>query len=405
MRILSFQRLAHISRSAHTIHTTLIAAAFAAVGMPSYLLPGDPASARFGFKRTNEPPDWVKELYRYLDHKNLSAELHFLPITCKQRGFYGFLFRLAMFNALRRGAFNTPKDEICVCYTSSVKDAAIALFLKRFHPNRKNIRVVFEMHHLVSKLKKGRQAKRFYAKEKHAFEACDLIVFNCEVLREQARGYLPEPRRALVSPLGFNQQAIRPVKAPEAPEPSVLSGKIQLAYVGSLQQGKGLESLIKALGLLPDEYVLTIIGGRDKSGIDYLQNFSRGLGLADRVKFTGRVAQHDMPELLKEADMFVIPLETEINFLAPMKMFEAIGFALPIVATPMPSLREMMQERENALFSESPAPDHLAAVISELGEDTELRRKMRLANAKLAESLTVEARARSLSAEFERLWG
>ena len=404
MRILSFQRLAHVSRSAHTIHTSLIAAAFASAGAPCYTFPGDPACARIGFRRSNQAPQWIRELYQYLDFKNLPSDLHFLPINNRQRGFYGFLFRLAMFNALRRCAFNTPKNDLCVCYTASVKDAAIALFLKRFHPNRKNIRVVFEIHHLVSKLKKGRAARRFYAMEKRAFSACDLVVFNCEALREQARGYLPEPRQAIVSPLGFNQRAIHPVRAPGAPEPSLESGRVQLAYVGSLQQGKGLENLIQALSLLSDEYFLTIIGGREQSTLEALQNYSSSLGVSDRVKFTGRVAQHSMPALLEKCDIFVIPLETEINYLAPMKMFEAIGFAVPVVATPMPSLQEMMKDRENALFSESPAPEHLAEAIRELGRNAELRGQMRLANEKLSETLTVEMRARKLVSEFERLW-
>jgi glycosyltransferase involved in cell wall biosynthesis len=268
--------------------------------------------------------------------------------------------------------------------------------------------------------------------EKKVFLNVDLVVFNCSTLRDASADYLPEPRAHVVEPLGYNERTIQPVRGPEQlsaarnasgfcpvspgeydeghvlplalPEPSELNGIVNLAYVGTLQQGKGVENLLHAMVLLEHNFVLTVIGGTPEADFRFLRRLAEELHLTDRVYFTGRLEQAEIAGRLAGCDIFVIPMNTEEDFFAPMKMYEAQGFALPIAATPVPSLLRGLKDGVNALFAEGTEPRDLAALLWRLAAEPDLRRSMRRNNAAAAEKLSAGARAARLLARMRQLF-
>ncbi len=80
------------------------------------------------------------------------------------------------------------------------------------------------------------------------------------------------------------------------------SGQVALCLAGTNFALKGVDQTIRALALLPREYVLLVAGGR-KPGRFAAR--AGKLGLADRVRFLGRV--EDMPSLYAASDLFVLP--------------------------------------------------------------------------------------------------
>jgi len=123
------------------------------------------------------------------------------------------------------------------------------------------------------------------------------------------------------------------------------------------------------------------------------------------IRFTGLVEQSQVGKQLEDCDIFVIPLSTEEDFFAPLKMYEALGFALPIVATPVPSLRCTLFEGETALFAAGTDPHSLAATICRLGDDPALRQAMRRNNLNAAQAFRGEARAEKLLGIFRETFG
>jgi glycosyltransferase involved in cell wall biosynthesis len=385
MHIIYCQRMIFPNSSAHAIHTGMMAANFADAGASVDFFPGVPR----GLKAC------MPEFFRRLGRDEVPAKLRLRAIPTTQKGLYGLLFRASLWLTMRR-------ERNPVCWASSVKEAVMALRLRGVN---KNARVVFEIHHLISRLKRGAEADKLYKLEKLAFERADLVVFNCPTLQELARGYLPEPRDSLVSPLGFNERVIRPARDPDLPEPGQESGRIRLVYVGSLQPGKGVENLIHSLAILQGPYELTIIGGWPPYRIEPLKALARGLKVADRVTFTGLVAQDRLGDWLKDCDIYVIPISTGEDFFAPIKMYEALGFGMPIVSTPMPSLLSGLKDGENALFSRDTDPRSLARTLAALGENPDLRGRMRRDNLIRARGLTAAFRTEKLLRELDRRFG
>ncbi|MDR3176899.1 MAG: glycosyltransferase family 4 protein [Desulfovibrio sp.] len=387
MRILYCQKLRFPNNSAHALHCALTAANFAASGAETFFFPGVPRNdaRQRGFG--------LSAFFAGLGYPELPELLRLEVIGTTHKGFYGWMFR----RRLRKAASGSG-----VCFASSVKEAGMALDLRE---SVRGLRVVFEMHHLISRLKEGGEAKKLYELEKRVFRNADLVIFNSATLEGNCRNYLPACRNSLVSPLGYNERTIRPARDPDAPEPSGAGGLINLAYVGSLQAGKGLENLILALPKLGDEFVLNVVGGVPERGLRALRQLVAELRLEVRVRFAGHLPQAEIAPRLADCDIFVIPMDTEKDFFAPMKMYEALGFALPIVATPMPSLRKELADGENALFAAGCAPADLADAVRRLAADPDLRGKMRRNNFAAARRLSSGRRAEKLLELFRAISG
>jgi glycosyltransferase involved in cell wall biosynthesis len=409
--------------SAHAQHCCLTAAEFAAAGAPTVFFPGIPFIEAVMTPAGRTAPTLLR-FFAGIGLPALPSLLYPETIGTSHKGLYGRLFRARLRSAVARGVD-------VVCFASSVREAGIALDMRR-RLGKSDARVVFEIHHLISRLKDGEEAKYLYALEKRVFLNVDLVVFNCTTLQNACAGYLPEPRAHVVEPLGYNERTIRPVRGPEQlsaarnvpgfspvpdgeydgghavpaarPEPSELSGIVNLAYVGSLQQGKGVENLLRALALLEKNFVLTVIGGTPEADFRLQRRLSEELHLTDRVCFTGRLEQAAIAGRLADCDIFVIPMNTDEDFFAPIKMYEGQGLALPIAATPMPSLRRGLKDGVNAMFAEGTEPGDLAALLWRLAAQPDLRRSMRRNNAAAARKLSAGARAARLLDRMRELF-
>lgn len=380
MRIIYCQKMIFPNGSAHAIHTGMTAANFAAAGAAVRLFPGTPS---FGGRAC------LADFFARLGFESPPENLEIDRIPFRHKGLYSACFRRKLQAAMREAGR-------LLCFASSVKEAVLALELRARLGRERDVRVVFEVHHLISRIKTGSEAEKLYELERKAFSEADMLLFNCETLREEARGYLPEGMCEAVSPLGFNDRTVRPALEPEAPEPGEASGAVNAVYVGSLQPGKGVRNLIRSVPLMPENVTLTVVGGWPKERLQPMKDLAAGLKVADRVRFAGLVRQRQLGDILRGCDIFVIPINTDKDFFAPIKMYEALGFAMPIVATPMPSLRLALKDGENALIASGIEPRNLAAAIVRLGLDPEARQRMRRANREAAKAFSASARAKAL---------
>lgn len=105
----------------------------------------------------------------------------------------------------------------------------------------------------------------------------------------------------------------------------------KLVYIGNLIPAKGLEHLIKALAILTDQgkpYSLDIIGdGKQRA---YLSDLISKLKLNELVTLHGLVNPEQIPELLPEFDLLVLPTLVESFGLV---LIEAMAAGLPVLST------------------------------------------------------------------------
>jgi glycosyltransferase involved in cell wall biosynthesis len=169
------------------------------------------------------------------------------------------------------------------------------------------------------------------------------------------------------------------VSADPASQTTAFHDPLRLVTVGSLIQRKRVATLLQALVHedCPSTTVLRIVGeGPERASLERL---AQSLGVRDRVQFVGGVAPDDVPSHLQWADLFVFASESEGR---PNAILEAMASGLPILATDIPGVRELLGPRGGILF---PVGD-VTALVKAIG--------LLLNDPDLAQSLGHEARAR-----------
>ena len=141
-----------------------------------------------------------------------------------------------------------------------------------------------------------------------------------------------------------------------------------VVYTGGLYQGRGLEELITAIKGL--EAVLVVVGGTDESAATRLKSLAAEVG-AVNVRFEGHRPPAEIPLYLSAADVLAMPYSRRTvapggvttDYMSPIKMFEYMAAARPILATDLPVLHEVLRDGENALLV---PPDDAAALADGL---------------------------------------
>ena len=137
-------------------------------------------------------------------------------------------------------------------------------------------------------------------------------------------------------------------------------GERVIVTVGRQEFQKGQGYLLRAFAevarKLPEARL--VLAGRRGNASDELDGLVAELGLAERVVFTGHL--DDVEELLAAADLFVFPSLYEGMGGAAM---EAMALALPIVASDLEALREMLEPGGNCVMVPPADAGALAAAL------------------------------------------
>ncbi len=195
-----------------------------------------------------------------------------------------------------------------------------------------------------------------------------------------------EERRCAVTAIIVN--AVRPPAVPAdgralrdewglaADEPLIVS-------VGRLVPLKNHALAISALRHMP-QGSLAIVG--DGPLLSELRKQVVVDGLGDRVAFAGM--RTDATAVMGAADVVVMPSRGEG---LPLVGLEALAAGAPLVATAVRGLRELLTDGENALLVAPGDPEALAAAITRVLDDFELRERIRNGGLRLAKSHSPDA--------------
>ncbi|OJX69049.1 MAG: glucosyl transferase [Micrococcales bacterium 72-143] len=148
-----------------------------------------------------------------------------------------------------------------------------------------------------------------------------------------------------------------------------------IAFLGRLDEEKFIHEAIEAVARLDDlDARLVIIG--DGEVRPKLEARARDLGVADRVRFTGRVSDEELRRELTEALVFAMPSRAELQSIATM---EALASGLPVVAADAMALPHLVHPGVNGYLYQPGDIDefarHLRAVLT--AEPAELERLRR----------------------------
>lgn len=169
--------------------------------------------------------------------------------------------------------------------------------------------------------------------------------------------------RLRIVPNGVNVDRIRPPATPAAQ-----SGTAVVVFVGTLKPWHGLEILIEAAALAGSSWQLRIVGDGPLRQTLRGQAAARGVP----VDFRGAVAPERIAGELRDAVVAVAPYPaSDDHYFSPLKIYEYAAAGLPVVATDIGQIPQIVSHGQTGLIVPPSDPAALAAGIDSLVRDPE----------------------------------
>jgi len=150
--------------------------------------------------------------------------------------------------------------------------------------------------------------------------------------------------------------------------------------VGRLVEKKGFPFLLQAAAILHGRGVpfeAIVVG--DGPMRDELERLAGGLGLRDKVVFAGHLTQEQLGHVYRRADVFclasIVAKDGDRDGL-PNVILEAMGYGVPVVASNLSAIPEVVVAEETGLLVAPGSPQELAAQLERMLGDPSLRARL-----------------------------
>ncbi len=261
-------------------------------------------------------------------------------------GKVGFWFQSFIFStlALCRVLFSNKRKDVVVYSRDELSACMFSLFKKEVvweaHMGHLNIFIRWLMWRKIKIVTITHGLKNFYvangADPERVYvapDAVDIGSFAVSPNKEEARKIL-----------GLKQE-----------------GKI-IMYTGHLYEWKGVGALAEAAQHLPAQTTVIFVGGTEK----HVKSFKEKYRGAPNVEVLGQKAHMEIPLFLRASDILVLPNSAKEDisrlYTSPLKLFEYMASGVPIVASDLPSLREVVDDYTASFFTPDD-PQNLAETI------------------------------------------
>jgi glycosyltransferase involved in cell wall biosynthesis len=328
------------SKDANAVHVMRMCAAFAAAGhvVDLYALPGSETSdphayyGTAGFTVHTVPRPAIKLLGDWIRARRITRDLDDL----------------------------VPD----VVYSRDLRASLLA--------TRGHAPVIYEVHALRRSTRRRRLEGRLFTAPR-----LRAVVFISAALRDDYLALHPALRDGpdlIVAPDGADAAS---VDGP-SPAPDLGPGS-HIGYVGHLYEGRGTGLLLDLAARRPD-LTIHLVGGRPED-VERWQVRAR----SDNVIFHGHVPPSEIASRLRSFDVLVAPYQHQVvdaggddtsRWMSPLKVFEYMASSVPMVASDVPVLHEVLEDGRNALLCKPDDVEAWASAIDRLLQDPELARRI-----------------------------
>lgn len=154
---------------------------------------------------------------------------------------------------------------------------------------------------------------------------------------------------------------------------------VRCLAVGRLIPRKGFQFLIRALPKILDKvehkFEIEIVGDGPYS--EELTALAKNLNVNAYIHFTGTVLYEELPQKYQEADIFILPSLSEGM---PLVVLDAMGTGLPIIASRVEGIDELVEDGVNGALFNTADVDELAQCLIKLINAGEKRLEIGKAN-------------------------
>ena len=240
----------------------------------------------------------------------------------------------------------------------------------------------------------GSMRNRLYeALQVRAFRRFDAVVAVSQPLAHhlQHRGVPRKLLRVVVNAASAPASLLDRATARE--RLGIDQGQLTVGWLGRLSKEKGADVLIEALTHLPSDVRVSFFGdGRERES---LVTLAATHGVTERIRWHGVVA--DARALLRAVDVFVLSSRTEGT---PMTLLEAMGARVPIVATRVGGVPDVVSDVEAVLVSPDDPPALARAIQMVHDDPAATAARVAAASERLDSAFSVEPWLRA----YERLY-
>ncbi len=212
---------------------------------------------------------------------------------------------------------------------------------------------------------------------KYALHRADYITATSRVLTRETGRYLDEKKIIYTIPFGVDIKKFKPKdKKP--------SKYITIGIVKTLEKKYGIKYLIRAFSHLAksnNKLRLLIIGHGTQE--QDLKRLCCDLSIQQKVRFTGYINNDKVPDYLNEIDIFVVPSIVPEAF--GVSVIEASACELPVIASAIGGLPEVVKDGETGFLFEPKNSDELIQKLDQLICSPDLRKRMGKKGRKLVE--------------------
>lgn len=215
---------------------------------------------------------------------------------------------------------------------------------------------------------------RIVIEKKICLAADRIIATNPQEQQDLIRSYQADPDKIIVIPCGVNLKLFHPLPQHEAKSEIAFSAdSFLIAYVGRLEERKGIHTLLEAVHLIDDPRLqVVIVGGtpsekpflswKDLTVEPYSQYISliEDYGIENQVTFTGGKPQDQLSKYYSAADVTVVP-----SYYEPFGMtaIEALACGSSVIASRVGGLKTTVKENHVGALFDARDPTQLAEKI------------------------------------------
>jgi len=265
---------------------------------------------------------------------------------------YDFTGIIRLVKIIRKGKYDVVHAHL---FPADLFVAIASFFLPR------NMKFIFSEHNVYNR---RRSIKLYKVIDRFVYSRYCRIVCVSEMVKSELDRYLPEVANKSI----VIKNAVEAEDFEEMPEK-----EHDIIFVGRLEKAKGVDVLLRAIRVLEKNHSVSLkvaLAGDGSQG-DYLRRMTQDLEIKSRVEFLG--IRRDVSQLMRSSKIFVLPSRWEG---LPMVILEAMANKVPVVATSVGGICEIISDGATSLLVKPDDPEELAEKIKVLLDDPSLRKRL-----------------------------
>ena len=211
----------------------------------------------------------------------------------------------------------------------------------------------------------GNEVITRFEESKLFFESIDHIVAGSNFVRKTFSDN--NWNRAIdLIPFSIDHSHVRTVGDPK---------EIVFCFMGTFIWHKGIHVLIKAFKMVENDNLKLKIYGRGDERDPYVKDLLNLAKDDKRIEFCGTFEYNELPHIMQEISMIVIPSSYKENF--PLVMQNSLAYNKPVIASNVGGMPEVIKDGLNGFLFEQENFEQLARIIHKISKNPEIIEKLK----------------------------